>query len=708
MRLFIAEKPELAAAIVQGLARPARKQTGYIEVGSDVVTWCYGHMLALCDPEDYDPALKQWRMDTLPLIFRPWKYKPVTKTQTQLKLIIQLIRQADTLVHAGDPDDEGQLLIDEILHYVGNTKPVQRLLINDNNTRLVQTALASMRDNREFHGLYQSALARSVADQLYGYNLTRAYTLAARAKGFQGMLSVGRVQTPILGLVVNRDRAHESHQAHSYWVLTALLGEAEPRIQARYQPDPRAPVDSEGRLADPAYGETVRQACEGQLAVIETLTRQNKTQSAPLPYNLLKLQADANRLYQIDLDDTLAITQQLREKYRLITYNRSDCQYLSDEQHEGAPLILAAIGSTAPQLAKVVALADPHLKSSAFNSAKVSAHHAIIPTETTVVWEQLTRDEQRIYGLVARAYLAQFLPPKRYRVTNVIWLCASYRFRCSSKQTTAEGWALLYRSEPQPEPSSGDEFASSSDSDATALEQDLSQLEQGQQRRCYRVTTDKRLTQPPKRYTKATLLEDLAQVAKYVTDPRIKQLLLAKDADKASEHGGIGTPATRSSIIKSLQERGFLVEQGKNLISSGIGRQFLELLPVSCSSPDMTALWHEQQRRIQAGDYRIDQFLDHLVQFISTEVDRLKRNGLAITPNAIMATASAHTHSRKKPLASAPNHQPHACGLCGLPLSRRAAKTAGRFWWGCTGYPNCTQTYFDSKGQPDYQAKLKS
>src|SRR5258708_35161804 len=377
-------------------------------------------MVELADPEDYDERYATWRMDDLPIAHLPWRKKPAASKSAQLRIITQLLKQADSIVHAGDPDDEGQLLVDEILAYAHCRVPVKRLLINDNNTKVVRKALANLRNNRDFATLSASAEARSVGDQLYGYNLTRAYTLAARTVGYQGVLSVGRVQTPILGLVVRRDRAFEAHVTSFYYSVTGQFQVQGLTFPARYQVVEGDPVDDKGRLIDQQYAQAIADAVKGKAARIISADTKQKEQPAPLPYNLLTLQTDAARKFGFKPDQVKNITQSLREKHRLITYNRSDCEYLSDEQHADAPGVLAAIAQTAPMLAPASAAANPTFKSRAFNSSKVSAHHAIIPTDATADLATLSAAERKIYVLIARAYVAQFSPTHQYDQTNVL------------------------------------------------------------------------------------------------------------------------------------------------------------------------------------------------------------------------------------------------------------------------------------------------
>lgn len=678
MRVFIAEKPELGRAIADALGG-GRKEGGCIRCGDDVVTWCFGHLLELTDPEDHDSTAKQWNMERLPLSW-PIKHKPIKGKHDQIKLIKRLVGEASEVVNAGDVDEQGQLLIDELLDYIGNNKPVKRILISDMNKKIVQRSLNSMRDNKEFYGLYQSALAQAVADQHYGYNLTRAYTLAGRAAGTNQVLSVGRVQTPILGLVVRRDRAHEGHDSQIYFDLSATFEGQGGGFDARYRPGEGAPVDDKGRITDEEYVQHVAQAIKGQPANVANAKTEDKQTPPPLPYNLLNLQADASRKFGFSPDKTLKTTQALRERHRLITYNRSDCEYLSDEQHADAPGVLEAIGNTAPVLGKAAQAADPILKSRAYNSANISAHHAIIPTETSGNLEKLTADEVKLYQLIARQFIAQHWPPEQYRQTTLDLEVAGHVFRVTAKVVTSLGWKRLYKQDADNEEVHGDE----GDDDSKA---NLEWVTTQTPLTCQGASVAEKKTQPPKRYTMSALLKDLARVAKYVTDERVKKLLLAKDQEKKGEHGGIGTAATRSAIIEGLMKREFLEEKGKKVQSTKLGREFHDLLPESATAPDMTALWHEQQEKIREGRMSLAEFVDGVSTHVSSEIERIKAQGVNVTTGA------------------APQH---ACPVCKSgSLKRRKGKEKG-FFWGCTSYPECKATFPDKRGNPDLKPKKAS
>ena len=671
MRVFIAEKPELAKAIVEGLGG-GKRLTGYFECpNGDAVTWCYGHMLRLMDPEEHDPKYARWSLADLPIPMSPWRKAPIDRkgSSEQLKIIIDLLKKSDSAVHAGDPDDEGQLLIDEILEHVKYRKPVKRLLVNDNNTKVVRKALASMRDNAEFANLSAAAEARAVADQIYGYNMTRTYTLVAQKAGHQGTLNVGRVQTPILGMVVRRTRAFRDHKKAHYFVVTGHFSISGVGFPAKYVVADGDQVDEKRRLVDETAAKAIASAAKGSGArIIEARTR-SLEQPPPLPYNLLKLQADASKKYGIRPDETKDITQNLREKHRLITYNRSDCQYLSDEQHEDAPGVLSAIAGTARDLmGEAVRGANPALKSRAFDSSKVSAHHAIIPTETVASLASLTDAERKVYLLIARAYIAQFYPPRKYDQTVVLVEASGKRFSATANFTTSRGWTALYGAEDADD---GDESSAPDE-----ITMDLRSLRAGDAGMCKDATVEQKETKPQPLYTLSSLMLDLPSVAKYVKDERLRKLLIDKDKGKEGEHGGIGTPATRDTIIKGLIDRGFLVEKGKNIISSEMAEKFYDVLPDQAKFPDMTALWHEQQNEIRAGKLTTVNFIASLSDAVAAEVSRVIKDGLNIGIEA---------HSSPKA----------GCAL------RRIKRKDGGFFWGCAGRQDgCDYTCNDDGGRP--------
>jgi DNA topoisomerase-3 len=736
MRLIIAEKPDLARAIVEALGG-ATKGQGYFECGDDIVTWCFGHMLELIQPHEYDERFKKWVKADLPWVPIPWRLKPIEKSADQFKIIVELLGKADSVLHAGDPDDEGQLLVDEILEYVSYKKPVSRVLINDNNKALVQRALANVTDNKAFAGLSASALARSVCDQLYGVNGSRLYTLTAQDMGYQGVLPVGRVQTPILGMVVRRCRENAAHSAVFYYLVTGQFSINGIDFPARYQVQDSDVVDDKGRLSDAQASKAIADAVTGKPAVIKSLaTDKDKSKAAPLPYNLLKLQTDASRKFGYKPDQVKEITQTLRDKHRLITYNRSDSEYLSDEQHADAPAVLAAIAQTATGLAIAIEKANPAIKSRAFNSKKVSAHHAIIPTQATAKFETLSEAEQKIYMLIARAYVAQFWPPYLYDQTKIEVESEGRMFACTANVPKQQGWKILYKNDQ-----GNEDF----ETDEDELAVDLRALAGNATGICVSCASEQQKTKPQPLYTIATLLTDLTRVAKYIKDDRLRKVLMEKDKDKAGEHGGIGTPATRDTIIAGLFEAEYFVEQtnGKTVtvIATKKAEELYDSLPDQARYPDMTALWHEQQKRIQAGEIDALTFINSMVDYIKSEIDRVGREGMNIKVVQVPCPKCRKTNMRRiktdkgafwacgdregcKHIMSDRNGKPVERGNfevstvykciepgCGKGLIRRLdgkpapGKKSAAPWWSCSGYPDCKCSYPDKFGKPNYEAK---
>ncbi len=552
--LYIAEKPELARAIVEALGG-GQKKKGHYDCGRDRVAWCFGHMLELCEPQDYDPRYKRWNLDDLPLFFTPWKKKPSARGRDQLGIITGLLKETDSVVNAGDPDAEGQLLVDEILAYAGFKGKVLRVLINDNTPSLVKKAIANLRDNADFYGLSAAAEARQVGDALYGFNLTRLYTLVGRQEGFTGVLSVGRVQTPILGMIVRRDRENEGHQKVPYCQISGRFHFGDIVVSAAYRNKPDDPQDDNGRLTDADHAQAVAAAVAGQAAVVQSVEIVKGETPPPLPYNLLKLQVDASRLHGLTPDAVKDITQSLREKYRLITYNRSDSQYLSDEQHADAPAVISAIAANAPELSPYHDSADPLLKSRAFDSSKVTAHHAIIPTQSRLDGKRLSPDERNVYYLIARAYLLQFMPSQQWERTIATLEAAGHTFVARSRVILRNGWRDLHEDGED----EGDEAA-------TGIA-----LREGQEGSCSSADVAAKETTPKPLHTMANLLEDLTRVAQYVRDMKsFGSFLLTRVRQARTSASALRPPVTPSSrpfsiVVSSRRER-----KARRLMSSAL------------------------------------------------------------------------------------------------------------------------------------------
>lgn len=718
MKLYIAEKPDVAKAIRDALNISFERKDGYfIAIAEGIaITWCFGHMLQLLDPEDYDEKYAKWELQHLPICHIPWQKKPIPASQSQLKIIGELLSRDDleVVIHAGDPDEEGQLLVDEILDYFGCSKPVLRLLINDNNAKVIKKSLSNMPNNSDFRGLSQSAEVRSVSDQLYGYNLSRAYTLVARKQGYQGILSVGRVQTPILGLVVRRDREHHSHIKSYYYDVKGNFDISGKKFEARYVPREEDEVDEKGRLINKSVAEGIIKECENQPAKILAAKITSKTESPPLPYNLLKLQTHCSQKFNLSPNEVKKITQNLRETYRLITYNRSDCQYLNDEHHADAPDTLNIIKQNIPEYADITNQADSSLKSRAFDSDKVSAHHAIIPTQATVNLSNLSNDEKNVYMLIAKAYIAQFYPKHEFDEVELTIETNTRIFKCSRDVSTNRGWLVLYDNNDNNEP----------------LDVDLREITKNDTGSCISSTCTSCETKPRPLYTMATLLNDLTKVAKYVKDPKLKKVLIEKDKNKAEEHGGIGTPATRDEILKNLFDKGYLIQKGKTVTSTQIGQEFYDNLPDQAKYPDMTALWHEQQQFVVKGELDSISFVKGVMNYITTEINRVQENGIELSIKKIACPNCGRPLRRmkgkygffwgctgfeqgcsfsckdkggipvltkRKPEVSSK----YLCPDCGGGLVRRSGKVKGSFFWGCSNYPKCKKFYQDKNGQPN-------
>ncbi|WP_129140361.1 DNA topoisomerase III [Modicisalibacter coralii] len=590
MRLIIAEKPSLARAIADALPGNVQRRDGALEVGDNVVSWCLGHLLEQAAPDAYDPRFKQWRLDHLPIIPDTWRLTPRPKARGQLKVLREWLKRADRVVHAGDPDREGQLLVQEVIEHLGWRGPVERLLISDLNRPAVVRALDTMADNRDYQPLYRAAQARSRADWLYGINLSRAWTLTGRQAGHDGVLSVGRVQTPVLGLVVRRDNEIARFVPRPFHVLWADLRVAAGTLRAWWQPGESHPLDDQGRLLQRGPAEALGARLPGAEGRLTGLEAQHKRQSAPLPYSLSALQVDAARRYRLSAKRVLDLCQSLYERHQLITYPRSDCRHLPRAHRDEARATLTRACQGDEMLAGWLNGADFARRSRAYDDAKVGAHHALAPTGKPFDAARLSREEADIFRLIARNVLAQFYPALETREIKAEFTILDERFRAQGREILVPGWKPLFTTRDEAPP--------------------LPPLTEGESATVVEAGIDDKETRPPEPFTDASLIKAMMNIARYVDDPAVKRTL--RDTD------GLGTEATRAGIVETLLDRGYLVRQGGALRATRTGQALIAALPDAATRPERTALWEQRLRAIAESQDQPAPFLDALIGDLRT------------------------------------------------------------------------------------------
>lgn len=620
MRLFIAEKPSLARAIADVLPKPHQRGDGFIKCGdNDVVTWCVGHLLEQAEPDAYDPKFKQWRLEHLPIIPEKWQLLPRKEVKKQLSVVEELIHQADTLVNAGDPDREGQLLVDEVFSYANlaaeKRDKILRCLISDLNPSAVEKAVKKLHPNRNFIPLATSALARARADWLYGINMTRAYTIRGRQTGYDGVLSVGRVQTPVLGLIVRRDLEIEHFQPKDFFEVVAWINpeNKEEKTQekstalfsALWQPSKACEdyQDDNGRVLSKGLAENVVKRITNQPAEVTEYKDVREKETAPLPYSLSALQIDAAKRFGMSAQVVLDTCQRLYETHRLITYPRSDCRYLPEEHFAERHNVLNAISThcAAYQVLPNVILTEQ--RNRCWNDKKVEAHHAIIPTAKNRP-VNLTQEERNIYSLIARQYLMQFCPDAEYRKSKITLNIVGGTFIAQARNLQTAGWKELLGKED----------------DTENQEPLLPIVKKGQILHCEHGEVISKKTQPPKPFTDATLLSAMMGIARFVQDKELKKILRETD--------GLGTEATRAGIIELLFKRGFLTKKGRNIHSTETGRILIQALPDIATQPDMTAHWESQLTDISQKQATYQQFMHNLNQMLPDLVRFVDLNAL--------------------------------------------------------------------------------
>ena len=748
MRLFIAEKPSVGRAIAESLG-VSKKTKNYTECSDgSIVTWCFGHMFELAEPDEYtsddvpvnSKGRKVWRFDELPIFPESFKLHPKTDAKEQLKVIKQLLKDADEVVNAGDPDREGQLLVDELLEELKYSGKVLRYWSNAIDKKSVERALNDLKDNTDYAGLRDSAKGRSRADWLVGMNITRALTLA-----HHGLITVGRVQTPTVKLVYDRDQKIKNFNPIDYFNVLATFkaqnGEYEAKLQSEFL---IKGIDEENRLIDQLDAEEILKSIQSSSGVIESVKKETKKVKQPLGLSLADLTSLCSSKLGLSAKETLDIAQSLYEK-KYTSYPRTDCKYLPESQYTDSNEVLEAIKKVNPELTDIINNCDSSIHSAAWNTEKTTAHHAIIPTSSDNL-SQLKDKEAQVYELVARNYIAQFYPEYEYLSTEIITNVQEYKFKTKGKVVLNQGFKDVYNDSEEDK---------REDKDDKVI--DVSEHEEV-------LTVNSKLdsakTKAPSRFTEGALIKAMENIYKYIDEEEFKKDL--KDGD------GIGTSATRASIIEEIKKRGYITTKGKYLESTEYAENLLNKAPAQTQSAIMTAIYERQLSEVENRKLDLDSFIKTVEDYIKQEVENAKNNisevkveyvkdvvcpkcGKAIKNSKFSYMCSECDFKCNKEILSAKisesdfkkiieeqspvfsftslktkkkfkaklkydnlnnkfifemqnDGSEYTCPECGKALYKRESqKKKGVFYWSCSGYKDgCNKIFYDNNGKPKF------
>jgi DNA topoisomerase-3 len=603
--LVIAEKPSVARDLADALPGNFENHDSYLESDDTVITFAVGHLVELINPEDYDERFKKWRMADLPIVPEEFKLQPRDKkAEKQLKVIHKLLQRDDVerIVNACDAGREGELIFAYIYETSGVDKPVERLWISSMTKTAIKEGFEKLRPGEQLAQLEAAARSRSEADWLVGMNATRAATIRGRA-WVGGVVSLGRVQTPTLALLVKREREIQAFVPEPYWLVHAQF---DPRYEGLWF------EGDETRLKEAKRAEEIAAKVSGKDGIVESVERKEQSERAPLLYDLTSLQRDANRRFGFSARRTLQAAQSLYEDKKAITYPRTNSRWLSGDlvpQLKPTAATLEPIGEYAAAARFVLGLQQLPL-ARVVNDSKVSDHHAIIPTDVDHDIGRFSPDERRIFDLVARRFLAVFHPPARYARTTVVTLVEEERFRSRGKITLEAGWRGVYGLV-----SEADQAAQKQEEEGENESAELPPLEQGQAIKCASAEVEAKETKPPPRYTEATLLSAMETAGKLIDDEELRE---------AMKESGLGTPATRAETIETLIRREYIERGGKDLMPTPKGLQVITMLEEHpLTSPELTGNWEKRLTDIEHGEDDRAKFIGDIAEFTRATVEKI-------------------------------------------------------------------------------------
>lgn len=589
MIVCIAEKPSVARDIADVLGAKVKKD-GYIEGNGYQVTWTFGHLCTLKEPHDYTPQWKSWDIYKLPMIPPRFGIKLIENAtyKKQFAIIESLMQNATEIVNCGDAGQEGELIQRWVMQKAKATCKVKRLWISSLTEDAIREGFKNLKDQSEFQSLYEAGLARAIGDWLLGMNATRLYTLKYGLN--KQILSVGRVQTPTLALIVNRQKEIENFVPTQYWELKTVYRDI--TFNA-----------TKGKFDTLAEGEDFLKSIQGKEFTVTKVTEKKGTEYAPRLFDLTSLQVECNKKYSFSADDTLKTIQSLYEK-KITTYPRVDTTFLSDDIYPKCPQILVGLTDYASIIEPLKGKKLPKSKK-VFDNSKVTDHHAIIPTG--VRGQNLTPMEQKVYDLVVRRFIAAFYPDCKISTTTVLGVVDKVEFKSSGKQILEPGWRTVFAKEVK---DSDDE----KENEQERIMPDFKEGESGP----HTPSLLEKWTQPPKPYTEATLLRAMETAGKFVEDEELRDAL---------KENGIGRPSTRAAIIDTLFKRNYIKREKKNLFATPTGVELIDIIQEELlKSAQLTGIWEKKLREIEKKNYQAKQFLDELKQMVEQIVNSVRRD----------------------------------------------------------------------------------
>ncbi len=630
--LVIAEKPSVGQDLARVLQGPFEKKEGYLEGPEHVITWAVGHLVALAEPDAYDPKYKSWKMPDLPIV--PEHFKLVVRDERSRKQMAVVSKQLgrediDEVVNACDAGREGELIFAYLYEKAKAKKPVKRLWLNSMTSAAMKQALGSLRPAEEFKSLEQAARSRSEADWIVGMNATRAATIRLRSS-FDGAVSLGRVQTPTLAIVARREEEIRAFRPEPYWLVDATFAAApeqgaanggERIYSGRFHLATRAAEKVRGpRIATEEQAAAIVEACRGSAGTISKLEKKEHCERAPMLYDLTTLQREANNRYGFSAKRTLAAAQRLYEEHKALTYPRTNSRYLPSDMVEEIKPIAELVGMHEEYRkgAEYVTGLDLLPLARVVNDEKVTDHHAIIPTRSEHRLEKMGSDDRRIYDMAARRFLAVFHPEAVFENTRVETTVpapgkgepgteGSYVFRTRGKLLLVPGWRGVY-----------DEVAAESrpaGEEDEGADQQLPRLLEGEEVSTREIESARKETKPPRRYSDASLLGAMETAGKLVDDDELRE---------AMKDSGIGTPATRAAIIERLITVGYLERDGRSLVASEKGLNVIRLLNEhALTSPELTGSWEHRLGKIERGEDSRKDFMHDIAEFAQETVKEL-------------------------------------------------------------------------------------